>query len=92
MYYNYSKSELLDKSFINIFNDIDVIESLGDVDPVYLQIDKISNKKTVDSLSKISSETLWDYLRESINILQSTPYAKYLIKNNEETINNPLNK
>ena len=43
------------------------------------QINKISIQNTLNSLSKISSEILWDYLRESINILESTPYAKYLI-------------
>jgi hypothetical protein len=86
MYYNYSKAELLDKSFFNIFDEIEVIQSLGDVDPVYIQIDRITKKDTIDSLSKISSETFWDYLKESINILQTTPYAKYLI-NNKETIN-----
>lgn len=85
MYYNYSKTSLLDKSLISIFDDIDVIESSYDIDPVYLQVNKISKKKTIESLSKISSETLWDYLRESINILLSTPYAKYLVKNNKMT-------
>lgn len=90
MYYNYSKKKLLDDFIGDIFDDIDVDESAGDVDPVYLQIKKISIKKTLNCLSKISSEIFWDYLRESINILQSTPYAKYLIKktNTNNTIIN----
>ncbi len=87
MFYNYSKSELLDESLIDIFNDVDVIESSLDVDPVYLQINRISRKNVIDSLSKISSEILWDYLNESINKLKSTPYAKYLITNNSINMN-----
>ena len=85
MYYNYSKKQLLDEFIGDIFDDIDVEESADDVDPVYLQINKISIKNTLNSLSKISSEIFWDYLRESINILESTPYAKYLINKTTTT-------
>jgi hypothetical protein len=84
MCFNYSKAYLLDGSIFNIFNDINVIDSLQDVDPVDLQIDKISNKKLIESMSKISAGVMWDYLKESIVILQTTPYAKYLIKNKSE--------
>ena len=82
MIFNYSKAYLLDKSINKIFNDVEVIDSGMDVDPVYLQINDISIRDLVDCLSKISAEFMWDYLKESMNIFQSTLYAKYLIKDN----------
>jgi hypothetical protein len=84
MCFNYSKGYLLDSSIFDIFNEINVIDSLLDIDPVYTQIDKISNQKLIDSMGKISAGFIWDYLKESIVILQTTPYAKYLIQTNKQ--------
>ena len=36
-------------------------------------------------MGKISAEVMWDYLKESIVILQTTPYTKYLIKKNKQS-------
>ena len=85
MAFNYSKAYLID--IAGLFYDIEVIDSGADVDPVYIQIDKISNDNLIKSMGKISSENMWNYLKESIVILQTTPYAKYLINENEINMN-----
>ncbi len=87
MVFNYSKAYLLDKSISNIFEAVEVIDSGMDVDPVYVQINKISTNSLVESLRKIKIEHLWEYLKESISIFQSTIYAKYLIKDDNINMN-----
>jgi hypothetical protein len=79
---NYSKMELLDSEITYIFNEVEVVDSGYDLDPVDIQINKISNKKLLESMKFLTPEILWDYLKESMVVLQTTPYAKYLIKKN----------
>ncbi len=79
---NYSKMHTLDEKLTNIFNEVEVIISGDDLDPVDLQVNKISNEELLESMSALTPEILWDYLKESIVVLQTTPYAKYLIKKN----------
>jgi hypothetical protein len=87
MFYNFSKAYLLDEYIMSVFNQIETIDSDFDVDPVYIQINNISNEILVECMSKISTEYLWNYLKEAMVILQTTPYAKYLIKKDSSNIN-----
>lgn len=83
MIFNYSKAYLLDKYLFDIFNKVEVIDSGADVDPVYVQIEKITNEELINCLNKLRIDFLWDYLKESLIIFQTTVYSKYLIKNDD---------
>ena len=82
MRFNYSKllivSDIL-KSF-----KVDVNSSKRDLDPSEdeKEMGKITNEQVLYVLEKIDIVHIWTYLKEIINILITTPYAKYLIKNN----------
>ncbi len=79
---NYSKIHTLDPYLTYLFSNVEVLISGDDLDPVDLQINKISNDDLLDNMKLLTPEILWDYLKESIVVLQASPYAKYLIKKN----------
>ncbi len=86
---NYTKKNLLNEVFskYQLLNDIDIDESGIDIDPIYEKIKKIGNTQILFLLKDIKPEYIWEYLKESIIIFESTPYSNYLIKNNTIVMN-----
>jgi hypothetical protein len=84
--YNYTKWQIVDNIIYKIFSDVNVVKNGNDLDSIDIDILKITdNNLVIDCFSKLEPQHLWGYLKETLNNLLITPYAKYLIKNN--TIN-----
>ena len=80
MRFNYSKL-LIVSDILKKFR-IDVNSSNIDLDPSDTEINNITNEQVLYVLEKIDMAHIWNYMKEVMNIFQTSPYAKYLIKNN----------
>ena len=78
MRFNYSKSLIMGNVLASF--KIDVSISNVDLDPSDIEIDKITNEHVLYVLKHIDIAHIWNYLKEVITTLQTTPYSKYLIK------------
>jgi len=81
MRFNYSKL-LIVSDILKSFR-IDVNSSNIDLDPSDMEINNITNEQVLYVLEKIDITHIWNYMKEVMNIFQTSPYAKYLIKNNK---------
>jgi hypothetical protein len=84
MCFNYSKAFILDDIITDLFENVNVVDSGEELDPIDIDIKKIRNDGLINALNKLKSEHLWEYLKECFTIFEATPYAKYLIIENTD--------
>lgn len=51
----------------------------------FIKFNKITNQEISNYLESIDAKHIWDFIKESLNILNSTIYSRYLIINNKIT-------
>jgi len=79
---NYSKLFLLEDDIKNFFK-FNTNYTLEDIELTDKKLSLIKKDTIISALITLNPKYLWEYLKETIELFQSTPYAKYLIENNK---------
>ncbi len=75
---NYSRRKIINRQILIDFHVIDIDQLREDTDEIQ-NINEITNDILLNSIKLLEPEHIWNYLKESIIIFQTSPYAKYLI-------------
>lgn len=81
MLFNYSKGQLVHDDIKNDF-EVNVYDSSIDLDPSEIEIKKIKFDKVLNATKVVDPNHVWEYIKEALTLFQSSPYGKYIIKNN----------